>query len=333
MDRSHVSVAVLALAAILLLLTAPTVLFLLLAAVLLALFLQGGGAVVSRHLPVGDAAGVGLFILALLLVTLALGLAFAPMVSDQIDDLSDELPKALASFRQRIEQVGWLNRAFDRLLPSAPPDGAVAETVSSGLASGAAAIGGFVVLVFIALYVALNPHLYRQGLLCLFAPALRPRAAQVFADLAQTLRGWIVARLFSMAVVGVLTTLGLWAAGIPLAPALGLISALLGFIPNLGPVLAAVPALLIAAVQGGHSVALVAAIYIAVQTVETYGLTPIVEQRQVSLPPAVVLFAQVLMGTLYGLPGLALASPMAAIALVLARDVYVGDYLESGAAP
>lgn len=328
MTRSQVSLTVLGVAALLLLVVAPSVLFVLVAAVLLALFLRGGGTFVSRHLPVGDKAGVGLFLVALLVAGVGLSLAFAPAISDQIDDLAAELPEAFGALRQKISSIGWLNRAIDAVIPPKLPEGAAASTVSTGLAHSLAAIGGFVVLGFIALYVSLNPRLYRHGLLCLLAPAIRPRADQVLHELADTLRGWIVARLFSMAVVGVLTTLGLWAAGIPLAPALGLISALLGFIPNLGPVLAAVPALMLAAVQGGQSVAIVAAIYIAVQMVETYGLTPLVEQKQASLAPALVLGAQLLMGSLYGIFGLAIASPLAAITLVLLREVYVGDYLE-----
>lgn len=330
MDRTHVSLTVLGLAALILLLVAPTVLFLLLAALLLGLFLHGGGMFVARHLHVNDKAGVGLFILFLSILSLSLAFAFAPSISAQIDELSSELPKALAALRERIASVGWLNRAVEGVMPSKPAE-AAARTVSSGVFGVLAGIGGFVVLAFIALYGALDPKLYRNGLLQLFAPAIRPRADTVLGILAETLRGWILARIFSMTVVGVLTTLGLWVAGIPLAPALGLISALLGFIPNLGPVLAAIPALLLAAVQGGQSVAIVAGIYLAVQAVETYGLTPVVEQKQVSLPPVVVLGAQLLMGSLYGVFGLAIASPLAAMTLVLVREVYVGDYLEQRA--
>lgn len=333
MTRSQVSLTVLGGVVLVLLLVAPTVLFLLVAAVLLALFLRGGGRLLSSHLPLGDKAGVGLFILLLLVALLLLALAFAPAISNQIDELSTELPKAFQSLRQRIESIGWLNRVVEALVPSQLPEGSAASTVSTGLASGLAAIGGFVVLAFIALYGALDPQLYRHGLLCLLAPPIRPRAGAVLDAVAETLRGWIVARIFSMTVVGVLTTLGLWAAGIPLAPVLGLISALLGFIPNLGPVLAAVPAMMLAAVQGGQSVAIVAGIYLAVQTVESYALTPIVEQKQVSLPPALVLGAQLLMGSLYGIFGLAIASPLAAIALVLLREVYVDDYLEDDLRP
>lgn len=327
MDRRHVSLTVVGLATLLVLLVAPTVLFLLLAALLLGLFLRGGGLFLARHLHTGDKLGVALFILLILLVSAGLALAFAPSISDQIDELSKDLPQAFAALRERIASVGWLDRIVESVLPAKPAESA-ARTVTSGLSGVLAGIGGFVVLAFVALYAALDPQLYRNGLVSLFAPPIRARADEVITNLAETLRGWILARLFSMAVVGVLTTLGLWAAGIPLAPALGLISALLGFIPNLGPVLAAIPALLLAAVQGGQSVAIVAGIYVAVQAVETYGLTPIVEQRQVSLPPAVVLAAQLLMGSLYGVFGLAIASPLAAITLVLVRDVYVADYLE-----
>jgi predicted PurR-regulated permease PerM len=131
-----------------------------------------------------------------------------------------------------------------------------------------------------------------------------------------------------MSVVGVLTFAGLWLIGLPLAAALALISALLTFIPNIGPLIAAVPALLLAFASGGNMVLLVIAVYVVVQAIETYLVTPLIQQEKVSLPPALVIGAQLLMGVMFGILGLALATPLAALTLTLASGLYVHDYLE-----
>src|SRR5690606_44568 len=124
-------------------------------------------------------------------------------------------------------------------------------------------------------------------------------------------------QLISMTVVGVLTGAGLWLLGLPLAFILGALAALLAFIPNIGPVLAAVPAVLLALADGPTTVLWVIGIYVGVQAVESYLITPVVQQESVSLPPALTISFQLLMGVLYGILGLALATPLAALGLAL----------------
>ena len=133
-----------------------------------------------------------------------------------------------------------------------------------------------------------------------------------------------------MAIVGVLTAAGLWMIGIPLAFLLGLIAALLAFIPNIGPVIAAVPALLLAFGQGTTAMLLVGAVYLVVQTLESYVITPVIQQQKVALPPALIIAMQVLFGVLFGIAGLALATPLAALGLTLVREIYVGGLSRRG---
>ena len=130
-----------------------------------------------------------------------------------------------------------------------------------------------------------------------------------------------------MALNTVVTAVGLWLLGVPLALTLGLLSGLLNFIPNVGPLLAAAPALLIALTQGPTQALYVALLYLAYQSVDGYLLTPIVTQRTVAVPPAVTLLAQVLLGASAGLYGLLLASPLVAAGLVIVRLLYVEDIL------
>lgn len=138
---------------------------------------------------------------------------------------------------------------------------------------------------------------------------------------------WLIGRLLSMLIVGITVTISLWLLGIPLALTLGLLAALLDFIPNLGPTLATVPAVLLALMQSPTQAVYVLLIYIVIQQAESYLLTPIVQHRTVSLPPALTIIAQVILGVLFGVMGLILASPLAAVVLVLIKMLYVEDVL------
>jgi predicted PurR-regulated permease PerM len=323
-SRSVLSLAVLLFGVLVLFLVAPGAVLTVFAGLMLALFLLMGGGALSRRLSISDHAGVGLFALLLGGGFALLFVAFAPSVMAQLNQLATDLPDAIGTLRTRLEGNTWMRPLYRALQPEEP----------AGIATGAltATLGGLasaVIVAFIGFYGAFNPEPYRNGLLSLVSPDLRPKARLVLARMALLLRGWLLARLFSMAVVGTLTTLGLWLAGVPLAVILGLIAGLLGFIPNIGPILSAVPALLLALSQGSSTVWIVAGLYVVVQTIETYVLTPVVEERETSIPPALVLSGQLLMGTLYGLLGLALASPLVAVMIVLIREVYVHGVLEA----
>jgi predicted PurR-regulated permease PerM len=130
-----------------------------------------------------------------------------------------------------------------------------------------------------------------------------------------------------MGIVGGITTGGLWLLGVSLAPALELLAALAEFVPNVGPFLAFLPALLLALTESATRALAVLLLYLGVQGFESYMLTPLVEKRAVALPPALTITAQVLMAVLAGGLGLALATPLAAAALVLVQRLYVEDTL------
>lgn len=123
-----------------------------------------------------------------------------------------------------------------------------------------------------------------------------------------------------MFIVGVLTTLGLWFLSIPMALTLGLLAAILTFIPNIGPIISAIPAILIAFTQSPTSAVYVIALYIVIQAVESYVITPLIQGKTIAQPPALVIFSQLIMGLLTGFLGLSLATPLlAALSVIIKR--------------
>lgn len=188
-------------------------------------------------------------------------------------------------------------------------------------------VGDFVFAMVVGLFLTLTPSVYLKGLMHLVPLGKRDRAREVLDATGSTLNAWLMAKITSMIVIGIMTTLGLWIIGIDLALVLGVIAALLSFIPNFGPVIALIPAALIALVSGPDQLMYVVILYLGVQAFESYLLTPFLQQRLVNLPPALTISTQVLLGALAGILGIILATPRTAAAMVMIKMWYVEDLL------
>jgi predicted PurR-regulated permease PerM len=206
------------------------------------------------------------------------------------------------------------------------PEAAVGRVAryAQGLASG---VFTFVLVVIVGIYLAAQPEMYVRGTLLLFPKRERPRMREVMYEVGYTLRWWLLAQLVPMACIGVLIGGGLWLIGVPLWLPLGLLAALLNFIPNFGPVIAAVPAVLIALADSPGKAMWVIALAIVAQNLEGYLITPMVQRRAVEMPPALTILSQVLMGLLLGPLGVILAAPLMAAGIVVVKMLYVEDAL------
>ncbi|MGV8935794.1 MAG: AI-2E family transporter [Allorhizobium sp.] len=326
--RRRVSVCIVFLAILLLLALLPATLLMIFAGLLLAILPRSSGAALARKMHIKPVWGVALVIVATVGAIAVIATALAPSVSDQIDELWRQIPSSINAIRTRIEQYAWGKSLIERIQETDLWALTSRGEATSAVTSVFGYIGNSIILVFIALYAAFDPDTYRRGFLALFAPSIRPRADEVLSRSVNTLHQWLIAKLIAMSVVGVLTFVGLWFVDVPLALVLGLIAGLLAFIPNLGPVLAAAPGLLLALPQGLHTVLLVLGVYLLVQTLESYVITPVIQQQKVALPPLLVISAQLLFGSMFGLIGLALATPLTALAIQLTSDLYVKTYLE-----
>jgi predicted PurR-regulated permease PerM len=332
MKRVLATVAVVAAALLLLLLVwyGVSVVLLVFASVLLAIFFSKVSQFVSAH--TGLAYGWSLTLVTVgLLALVGGGLWFTgSALGQQVDNLLERVPHALQQLQQRLEQHAWARR----LLAEFPQAGAkiaektdVAAKAPAVVSNVFGALAYGVVFVALGLYLAIDPGVYVRGLVRLVPRPKRARVQEVLQEVGMTLGHWLVGRIVSMGIVGGITAVGLGLLGVPLAPALGLLAALAEFVPNVGPFLAFVPALLLALTESATRALAVLLLYLGVQGFESYVLTPLVEKRAVALPPALTITAQVLMAVLAGGLGLALATPLAAAALVLVQRLYVEDTL------
>ena len=161
------------------------------------------------------------------------------------------------------------------------------------------------------------------------SPGKRDLALEAMKESERALRLWLRGQLIAMLVVGLLTGLGLWALGMPSALTLGLLAGLLEFIPFAGPILAAIPAVLLALAVSPDLAFWVVVVYFAVQQFEGYVLTPLVQQYAVDLPGVVLLFSLLAFGILFGTLGVILAAPLAVVSYVLVKRLYVIEALHT----
>lgn len=266
----------------------------------------------------------------LLLVLLCGGLVMvAPDVANQIDQLTTSIPKAISKIQTQVERHSWTQPLMKGAGPEKFIGGSrdVLERATGVVSNLLGWTANAVIIIFVGLYGAVEPGVYKRGFLRLIPKPRRPRIHHVMEEISHTLKWWLIGKFISMTIVGSLTWGGLWLLDVPLALILAIIAALLTFIPNIGPILSAAPAVLLGFVDGPQQALSIVGLYVGIQVVESYLLTPLVQRKTIHLPPALTLVAQVLLGLISGGLGVALATPLTAAALVATKRLYVEDTL------
>lgn len=306
------------------------VLLLLFAAILGAVFLNAGATRLAAHTPLPYRWAVALTALAGLVVLVGIGWWIGPRLEDQLDRLSTELPQALDQVKSWLEQYTW-GRALVNGTPSpesmASSGADIFGRITGMVSSALSALGNVLLVLLVGFYLAFEADLYVDGLVRLVPPRRRDRAREVLAALRRGLGWWLVGRFTGMAIVGVLTALGLWIVGVPLALSLGLIAALLSFIPMIGSIASFVPMALVGLMVSPTMALYALGVGAGVQLLESNLITPVVQKYAVSMPPALLLGAQLLMGVLFGLLGILLAAPLMVVVVILVQLLYVEDVL------
>lgn len=341
------------------------VLLLTFASILIAVMLRGMTNWLAGKTRLPDGAALALVVLGLVTSFAGLGVLLAPDIVVQFEQLADKLPQSVESAQGRLRQYSWGRKLLGEGGPgpaaaaaqrqgrqpaqgpaggAAPPpttQGTSGETVLSKAMDAPATVGKvvsygrkviealftFLLVIIVGIYLAAQPRFYVEGFLKLFPAGERPRLRDVLHEVGRTLLWWLIGQLIPMVAIGVFIGGGLWLIGVPMWLPLGILAALLNFIPNFGPIIAAIPAVLIALAEGPDKALWVVALTVAAQNLEGYVITPLVQRRAVEMPPALTILSQVLLGLLLGPLGLVLAAPLTAAALVVIKTLYVEDTL------
>lgn len=254
---------------------------------------------------------------------------FGATIAAQFDELGRKLPEGLRMLEVRAKASPLGAEAVERLREAAFANGAgnlpriasyIVGAIGSVLTYG-------VIMLFGAVFLALEPDRYRRGVMLLIPPGSRPRSEAVFDRIAVALQRWMISRLAVMVAVGVMSSLALWALGIDAPFALGLTGAILTFIPHIGSVMSVIPAALIGFLQHPAMAAYVVVVFWLVHFIEGTFITPYAQDEAVDVPPVVSIFSTLVFTVLLGPVGVLLAGPLTVVLFVAVRALYLEDVL------
>lgn len=306
------------------------ILLLIFLGLLLAVVLRTLAKPIARYTPLTASWSLGVVVLLIVVVIGVGGWFFIPEVLNQSELFVQQISVGINQVQNFLAQYTW----GQQLLEQMPGDGGlpISNLFNQFVNAFTLTLEGLantLFVLFIGIFLAVEPNLYRNGVVSLVPPQGRDRAQEVIAGVVHVLRAWLLGRVISMIAIGVVVGTGLMLLDIPLALVLGIITGLLEFIPVVGPILSAFPAIIIAISQGLLPAVYVAIFYLVVQQLEGNILTPIVQQKTVSLPPAITLAAVLAMGAIFGILGALVATPLAAVIMALIKMLYVQDVLVS----
>lgn len=323
-----ISASIVALITVLILILKATfgVLLLVLAGALIALYFHGLAKLIERKTPLGSTSSLLLSTIGSIALLGAFLWFAGDRIANEADQLTETIPSAYEKAKEQINNTPIGEKAINRISEQAESAGANQELpkrVFSFFKSTFGVLGDVYVIVFVGLLFTASPKLYETGIVKVVPPHGRGKASYVLDNLATQLQKWLKGKLISMLVVAILTAIGLAILNIPLWFVLALIAGLLSFIPNFGPLIALIPAVLMGFTQGPTTALLVVGVYVLVQVLESNLITPKIQQQLINVPPAMIIISQLIMGVLTGGWGLVLATPLLVIIMVLVQKLYV----------
>ena len=297
------------------------VLLLLFAGIVLASAIRTGAMPLARRTRMNETLAVGIVTVAIAAVLVGGGYLFGQQIAHQAQDLVDAVTESAGKVSGVLERTPFGDTVVDNVKGAADAD--AMKKIAHGTVTAFGAVADLALVLFLAVYLAADPRTFRRGFLALLPASQRERVGEALDASGTALRKWLLGQLGAMLMVGICTALGLWAVGVPLAIPLGILSGLLDFVPVVGPLMAAVPGILIAFAQSPELALYAAAVYTAVQFVEGHLILPLAQRWAVALPPALSLLGIVAFATLFGPPGLLFAMPLLVVTVTLVDRLYV----------
>ncbi len=303
------------------------VVMLLFAAILVAVLLRTVASALTRYAHVGESWSLALAAILIFGALAGFIYLFGAQLSGQLTQLGERLPDAINGAGQRL----GVDNAAQQL-----EEAIKSETGSSFLSSVTrwsyslvGALANIALVVVAAVYLAIDPGVYRRGFAMLFPPDQQSRVFGALDSSNHVLRLWLAGQFVTMMLVGFVSALAYWWIGLPSPIALGLIAGVTNFVPFLGPILSAVPPLVFALSMDTQTVVWTLGAVLVIQQFEGNIATPLIQRRAVSLPPAVGVFAIVVFGIAFGMPGVFLGVPLAVALKALVRNLWVRETLHA----
>jgi predicted PurR-regulated permease PerM len=293
-------------------------------AVLIAILLTLVAEPLTRWLKFPRAIALAISGVIIISIVGAAGYLFGTRAAAQLQEVLQLANQAVDNIRASLQSSD-----FGKLILSHVQGGnfSLTNIVTSVFSLSLSFLTALVIAVFGGIYLAAQVRLYRDGLIQLLPHRLRASGAETLEDVAYALRLWMLGQMIGMVLIGLLSALAAWLIGLPLPLALGLIAGVFEFIPYVGPILGAIPAVLIAATRDLDTVLWTVAAYTLIQQVESQLIAPLISREMVYIPPLVLILGIVAITTLFGLPAVIFAAPIAVTLFVAVKKLYVRDSL------
>jgi predicted PurR-regulated permease PerM len=296
--------------------------------IVMAAMIRALSAPLARRTGFRDRWCVLIVVFGLALVLVGLAWLFGQQATREATELQQQLPNAFNKALQALQRTDT-GKAIVNSVQSAAGGSNTLSNVGIAATALFRGVLDIILVLFLSVYFALDVRLYRDGALRLVPPRHRGRVGPVLDDAGEALQKWLLGQAVAMITVGILVGFGLALVGVPLAFALGVLAALLEFVPVLGPILFSIPGLLLAFAKGPQTTLYALFVYLIVQQFEGNVLIPLLQRWAVELPPVVGLLAVVAGGLLLGVPGVIFATPLAVVVMRLVKHLYVEEALEN----
>jgi predicted PurR-regulated permease PerM len=307
---------------ILLFKTLFSVILLALAGILLAVYFRGFANMLHRTLHWPNKLCIFLSVFINIILVAGFFWFVGARLQQQISELSDTLPQTIQHAKEQIGQtktgtkvLAYINNSVKSIKTE--------SFAKHFFSSSFGVLSDLYIVLLFGIFFTADPLLYKKGVIHLLPEKAKEKGDQLLDELNTVLKKWLKAQIIGFFFIAIFTGIGLWIVGMPLILTLALIAGILNFIPNFGPLIALIPAVLLALMQGFSTAIIVASIYTGVQIIQSAVTQPIIQQKMVSLPPALTIFAQVAFGMLAGFWGVLLATPIVVIILKIVNSLYV----------
>ncbi len=299
-----------------------SVLLLVLAGILIALYFHGLSSLLNRKLGIPNKVSLVIATVGSILLLILFLWFTGDRIQQQVQQLSDSLPSAVDDLKQKVNAHPIGQKIMNRV-SSGDGFSKSSAVLQSFFRTTFGVLGDIYVVLFLGLFFTASPKIYKKGFIKLIPKNSQAKGEEVIDKIGSTLTKWLKGMIFSMLVVFALTAIGLAILGVPMWLVLALIAGLLSFVPNFGPLLALIPAVLIGFMEGPTMALLILGLYMLIQLLESNLIMPQIQKKLIHIPPALMIIAQLVMGVLIGGWGLVLATALTAIVMVVLQEVYI----------
>ncbi len=297
------------------------VLLMALAGSLIAVYFHGVGDIIERKTKLGRSSSMILSIVATLFIAGLLTWFMGTKIQGQITALSNSLPQTITTAKQKLEQTPTGQKILEYV--SGNNSDKLFATAQQFFSTSFGVLGDLYIILFLGIFFTASPALYKNGIIKLIPSTNKPLAKKILDRSSQILKSWLKGTIISMVLITILLPIALNIMHIPVALVLGIITAILVIVPNFGSFAAMIPGVLLALTISTNTAIIVALIYIGIQTLVSNIIAPVIQKKMMSLPPALTIVGQLVMGSLAGVMGIIMAVPLLALVMILVDELYV----------